>query len=300
MTQSDKKPAISVQASTVILIRQKGSDLQVYLVKRSPLSSFMPGNYVFPGGMLDPDDRDFGFWKSHVDMDTGEISDRFGGNLTVEDALANGIAAIRETFEEAGVFLGFHGDRAKKELRRLCEMRRAGHLTKGWLREYVMAGKWVLRLSELARWSHWITPKERSKRFDTRFFVAFMPEYQECTPDNREITHGIWINPERGLEDNLRGNIPLSPPTVVTLNELLNYPNLNDLRNDVKTRAWGRVREPRFIVLSRGALILLPWDPMYNQEGEIDTEEPKTTFLPPGVPFSRILYHEGLWRPVGN
>lgn len=260
----------------------------------------MPGNYVFPGGTLDSEDRDFGLWKAHVDMDTEEISDRFGGDLTVGDALATGIAAIRETFEEAGVFLGFHGEQIKGELRRLHEMRRAGHLTKGWLREYVVAAEWVLRLSGLARWSYWITPRERSKRFDTRFFVAFMPEDQECTPDNREIKHGIWISPEQGLEENHRGNIPLSPPTVVTLNEFFKYPNLIDLRKDVKTRAWGKVREPRLIASPRGALILLPWDPVYNREGVIDTGELKTTFLPPGVPFSRILYHEGLWRPVGN
>jgi 8-oxo-dGTP pyrophosphatase MutT (NUDIX family) len=289
-----------VPASTVILTRQKGGELQVYLVKRSPLSGFMPGNYVFPGGMLDPEDRDSEMWKAHVDMDTEEISHRFGGYLIVEDALATGIAAIRETFEEAGVFLGFNGEQTKRELKRFYEMRRAGHLTKGWLREYVMAAEWVLSLSGLARWSHWITPKERSKRFDARFFVAFMPEDQECTPDYREITHGIWISPEHGLEENLRGNIPLSPPTVVTLTELLKYPKPNDLRKEVKTRAWGKVREPRLIDLPQGALILLPWDPVYDRDGVIDTGELKTTFLRPGVPFSRILYHEGLWRPVGN
>jgi len=300
MTQSNKNPTIPIRASTVILTRQKNGELQVYLLKRSALSGFMPGHYVFPGGTLDLEDRSFGLWKAHVDMNTGEISGRLGGDLTVEGALASGITAIRETFEEAGVFLAFHREQTKRELKRLCEMRRAGDLTKGWLRKYVMAGEWILRLSGLMRWSHWITPKERSKRFDTRFFVAFMPEDQECTPDKRETTHGSWISPERGLEENLRGNIPLSPPTVVTLNELLNYSNLNDLRKEVKTRPWGRVREPRLIALPQGALILLPWDPMYNQEGAIDTGGFKKTFLAPGAHFSRILYQEGLWRPVGN
>lgn len=288
-----------MRASTVILVRHKGGELQVYLLKRSPQSGFMPGNYVFPGGTLDAEDRDFGLWKAHVDMDTEEISGRFGGNLTAEDALASGVAAIRETFEEAGVFLAFRWEQTRIELKRLCDRRRAGDLTKGWFRECVMAGGWVLRLSGLKRWSHWITPQARSKRFDTRFFLSFMPGDQECTPDKRETTHGIWISPEQGLEENLRGNIPLSPPTVVTLSELLNYSNLDDLEKDVKTRPWGRVREPRLTALPRGALILLPWDPMYNQEGGIDTGELKTTLLPPGVPFSRILYREGLWRPIG-
>ena len=289
-----------MQASVIILIRQKGSDLQVYLLKRNPLSGFMPGNYVFPGGTLDLEDRDFGFWKAHVDMDSGEISGRLGGDLAVEDVLASSIAAIRETFEEAGVFLGLRGERTKGELKRLCKVRGAGHLTKGWLKEYVTAAERVIRVSGLARWSHWITPKESSKRFDARFFVAFMPEDQECAPDKRETTQGIWISPEQGLDENLRGNIPLSPPTVVTLNELLKYPNLNDLTENVETRPWGKAREPRLITLAQGVLILLPWDPMYNQGGEIDTGALKTKLLPSGAPFSRILYNKGLWRPVGN
>ena len=54
------------QASTVILAREDRGELQIYLLRRSGRSAFMPGNYVFPGGQVDPGDRDQVFCKSLV------------------------------------------------------------------------------------------------------------------------------------------------------------------------------------------------------------------------------------------
>ena len=38
----------------------------------------MAGNYVFPGGMLDPGDGDRDVWMQRVDMGVDAIRDRFG------------------------------------------------------------------------------------------------------------------------------------------------------------------------------------------------------------------------------
>ena len=80
--------------------------------------------------------------------------------------------------------------------------------------------------------------------FDTRFFVAFMPQDQVCLPDERETVHGIWISPEQALKGNHEGEITLSPPTLVTLQELLGYKDLSTLQRSVKTRPWGEARFP--------------------------------------------------------
>ena len=45
-------------AATVNLVRERAGDLQVYLLRRSAQSGFMGGFYVFPGGAVDPEDRD--------------------------------------------------------------------------------------------------------------------------------------------------------------------------------------------------------------------------------------------------
>jgi 8-oxo-dGTP pyrophosphatase MutT (NUDIX family) len=65
----------------------------------------MAGHFVFPGGTVDPADRDFDFWKTHIDLDLKDISTRLGGEHTDADALAYAVTAVRETLEEAGVLL---------------------------------------------------------------------------------------------------------------------------------------------------------------------------------------------------
>jgi hypothetical protein len=163
----------------------------------------------------------------------------------------------------------------------------------------VAAGKWTLRFSALACWSHWITPKIRSKRYDTRFFAAFKPEGQDCRPDNRETTHGIWVSPEEALRGNLKGEIPLSPPALTTLHEFLQYPSVGVLKKEMEVRSWGEVRIPRLIPMTGGALLILPWDPQYHdQEIEAGTEDVGKRAAPLGKPFSRLWYSKGIWRPV--
>lgn len=198
MSESNTSPVVPARASTVILIRDTNGQLQVYLLKRSSQSGFMPGNYVFPGGVVDPEDRNVDFWSGYVDLDRDQVIKRFGGVLNNADVVSHGIAAIRETFEEAGILLARQNGGTGRDLDNLRDRRLVGSLRKTWLRELVASGEWTLRFSELAPWSHWITPKARSKRYDTRFFMACMPEGQECRPDNRETTYGIWASPFPG------------------------------------------------------------------------------------------------------
>lgn len=298
MTEGGNRSRKPKLASTVILAREQNEELQVYLLKRSARMDFFPGTYVFPGGAVDPEDKTPGLWESHLDMDIERVSRRFGGGLTGGEALAYGVAAIRETFEEAGVFLASRNEQTGGDLNGICARRTTTGLFRGWLREQVVFKGWTLDFSRLARWAHWITPKALSQRYDTRFFLAFMPTGQECIPDSRETTHGIWISPEKGLLGNLRGEIPLGPPTLVTLNELIQYSDMKDLEREVETRQWGEARLPHLIPLPRGELMLLPWDPMYNQEIKVDIKGLEKANIHVGEPFSRIWHHEGLWIPV--
>jgi hypothetical protein len=181
----------------------------------------------------------------------------------------------------------------------ICETRKVKKLSKGWFREWVASGDWHLQLSRLAPWAHWVTPEAFKPRFDTRFFVAFVPEDQECSPDKRETTHGTWVSPEQGLAANLKGEIPLSPPTLVTLHELLQHETLSDLREEVGRRGWGEPRLPRVIPVEKGAVILEPWDPMiHEREVRFDLTALKKLVVPVGEPFSRLWLYEGIWRPV--
>jgi 8-oxo-dGTP pyrophosphatase MutT (NUDIX family) len=222
-----------------------------------------------------------------------------GGDLSVEEALGHGVAAVRETFEEAGILLVKEGENNQEEVERMCRMRIGGGLAKTWLKDWVISVGWVLRFSNLIRWSHWVTPEAMKPRFDTRFYLGLMPSGQNCYPDRREMIDGVWIRPEDALSGNLRGDVPLTPPTLVTLQELLPYRHLIDLEQDARAKPWGEARLPRLICLDKGAVILEPWDPMIHQEVEINSAQLETRVLPAGHPFSRLWLHAGVWTPVG-
>ncbi len=297
-----KTPVPEIQpraASTVVLSRQGRSGLEIYLLRRSGQSRFFPNTYVFPGGTVEPEDEDSGFWGIRVDLDPIQIFERIGGDLSVEDALAHGIAAVRETFEEAGVLLVEGIGKKKEEIERMCGVRRRGGLTQSWLKEWVITEGWTLSLSRLIRWSHWVTPEAMNPRFDTRFYIGLMPTGQGCYPDEREMTHGIWMRPEKALTGNLRAEVPLSPPTLVTLQELLPYESLSDLEKDARKRPWGEARLPRFIPLEEGAFILEPWDPLFDEVTEFDPVPLERRILPAGHSFSRLWLDRGVWKPVG-
>ena len=137
------------------------------------------------------------------------------------------------------------------------------------------------------------------RRFDTRFFIATMPSNQFCRPDSRETVEGLWISPKEGLIGNLTGEIPLSPPTLVTLHELIEYSDLKDLQAAGKGRHWDQALLPRLIPLEKGAVIVEPWDPMYSSaEINIYPNDLAASVLPVGESFSRIWFDNGVWKPV--
>ncbi len=288
------------QASTVILVREKNKALEVYLLKRSTKSGFMGGLYVFPGGVADPEDFGFDCWAPYIDITQDQIEKQLGGlTFPKEDIIGFSIAAIRETLEEAGVFIAAGIGKTKRDVKDVCTFRLNRDLPKSWFRTKVMKEDWLLSFSSLGRWSHWITPKLMKKRFDTRFFIVSMPEDQTCVPDDMETKHGIWLTPEDALEKNLEEMIPLSPPTVVTLTRLLKFNTFNDLKKEMQIRSWGDPIAPRLVPSSNGPVILEPWDPMYDTDEKIDMLNLSEKVLPACSDFSRIWCDKDVWKPVG-
>jgi len=286
-----------VPAATVVLVREEAGELQVYLLRRSRQSDFMGGFYVFPGGAVGPEDQEAEFWQHHSKSDDFTRITR--GQLTAAEALAFMVAAIRETFEEAGVMLAGNFQTGRSETG-ITDIRfRAGGLKAGWLKTFLQAQDRSLSFSGLLPWSHWITPVLMSRRFDTRFFIVKMPKGQVCRPDNTETTHGIWINPRNGLQENMDGRIPLSPPTLVTLHGLLGYASFEQVEAVAMARGWGRTTLPRLVPLEDSAVIVEPWDPAYaDSRIEIDPDALPESVQEVGAPFSRLWLKDGFWKPV--
>lgn len=286
-------------AATVILVREHGGTLQCFLLKRNPESKFFAGNFVFPGGAVSSQDLDLTFWLSHTDLTKKGREERFGRPLEGEGISGYAVSAVRETFEEAGILLGTGTPWGESWFEDVCTMRVTEGLPGDWLRQKVSEHAILLGFSMLFPWSHWITPEAMIKRFDTRFFVARVPPGQVCSPDRRETVEGRWMSPEEALEANLKGAVPLSPPTLVTLHQFLPYARMAELESALKVRKWGETIFPRMIRFAHGAMIIEPWDPMYGKELEVDEDRLEEAVLPVGEPFSRIWFHKGLWRAVG-
>ena len=78
----------------------------------------------------------------------------------------------------------------------------------------------VLRSDLLKPWARWITPELESRRYDTRFFAAVLPERQRTREIRDEADEFAWLRPPDVLAAAGRGEVALMPPTAVTLAEL--------------------------------------------------------------------------------
>lgn len=287
-------------ASTLILVKGQHNDILVYLLKRNPKSDFMGGLYVFPGGVVDDTDRGSGRWEPFIDMSPRQIEKKFcSPSFSKEAAVAFGIAAIRETLEEAGILIT-DSKCVSAEIRKGLSKDRLKKLAPSWFRASIRSKSLILAFSKLYPWSHWITPQLMKKRFDTRFYIARIPDNQHCAVDNFEAIDGIWISPVTALEKNLDRIVPLSPPTVVTLTQLLKFKTFTHLKKEMEKRSWKSPISPRMILTPEGPVILKPWDPLFSSQEDIDTKNIDKKVLPPGSRFSRIWCDKGIWKPISR
>ncbi len=286
-------------AATIILIRENDGQLETYLLRRSTKSGFMGGLYVFPGGVVDEQDRDLIFWKSRIDLTPPEIENQLcNETFNLESAVAFSIAAIRETLEEAGILIASAKGKTQMDFQKMANLRLEKDLPDDWFKNSMAEQDWALLLSSLGCWSHWITPKKMKKRFDTRFFIVLMPENQTCAPDNLETTQGIWMSPKIALEKNLMSQVPLSPPAVVTLTDLSKFDSVEDLKKEMKTHNWGAPIAPNLYPTDAGPVIIEPWDPQFGSREKVEFQNLENKVLPAGSKFSRIWCDKGVWKPV--
>lgn len=140
-------------AATLILVR-KDKEPRVLMGKRHAGMAFQPNKYVFPGGRIDPGDQRIGVGgdlKPHV-------LQRAAHGISTSRARGLALAAIRETFEEAGVLVGERSDTIPRTR------------APAW-RRFFSHGV-LPKLDVLEIIARAITPPNRTRRFDARFFMA--------------------------------------------------------------------------------------------------------------------------------
>ena len=189
-----------VDASTLIIVN---SSNEVLLGKRSSKHIFMPEQYVFPGGRVDPgDSRVFCPIEAEPEL-IKELTE------TVSKARAQGIAmaAVRETFEETGLILG-------SPWTHLIQTK-----SPSW-RPFFNQGM-VPALNRLKFFTRAITPPGQVRRYDTRFFLTEAKYLTGELQGNGELIDLRWINITQAT------SLPLSPITTLVLQVLQECQNGN-------------------------------------------------------------------------
>ena len=169
-------------AATLILVRQDGPRRQVLMGRRNASHSFMPGGWVFPGGRVDRAD-----FRAPTASDLRpEVEAVLHGYLKPGRARAVALAAIRETFEEAGLLLA-----APAPPRPAV----------GPWRDFLAQGV-APDLAALEVLGRAITPPHLSRRFDTWFLMAAADRLVSLDrqPDCGELEEIAWHDFEAALE----------------------------------------------------------------------------------------------------
>lgn len=208
-------PAVEAKpAATVMLLRDGPRGIEVFMVVRNPRIRFASGALVFPGGKVDPEDRDAALRAVYTPADNLE-----------RPTFALRASAVREVFEETGVLLArARGSREALPAAQAADIA-ARHRAALLANETTMldiAQREELDLlgGELAYFAHWITPRERPQRFDTHFFLVPMPAGQQACHDGEESVDSEWICAAEAAAAIAERRFKAMFPTLVNLEKL--------------------------------------------------------------------------------
>ena len=129
-------------SATLILVRRQSGAPRILMGQRAGGHAFMPNKYVFPGGRLDAADCRVKPARDLHPATLAKLLARMRGGPSERRARGLAHAALRETWEEAGLLFG---------------------------RSMVADAP---DLSGLTLFMRAITPPGRTRRYDSRFFVA--------------------------------------------------------------------------------------------------------------------------------
>ncbi len=199
----------------------------------------MPDAFVFPGGAVDASDRDDArvlLATSSSGASEPRVSDEELAGVTLR------IAAIRETFEEAGILLA----------RDAAGVVNASASSLATLRREAMGGAGfgallasrTLRpdVGALAYYSNWITPASEPIRFDAHFFLACAPAGQIAIADAIEVHDGVWMTPAAALAKSAAGEMTVRFPTRKHLERLARFDDLDVLFGHARARTVAPVQ----------------------------------------------------------
>ena len=196
------------------------TDYKVCLVRRAPKSTFMASVSVFPGGAIDPVDK--------------EMATQLCGRC--DDEAVAMVAAAREAFEESGVAIASASFRDLSGAE-ISEWRAKIRVNPCMLAELYAKFGAAPALSQMHKVCSFITPDMEHKRlkkggFQTQFYLFCCNDrgtLAHARADKSETVSLAWLSPRQALTASDMGLIFLAPPQWFILNDMASCTSISEL-----------------------------------------------------------------------
>jgi len=248
----DHDPQRPRPASIVMLVRDGDEGVELFLLKHVAMMDQAPATVLLPGGGVDGRDGDDALpWAGPDPLEWGIRlgTDRSGARVLV-------VGAVREVFEECGVLLasaeedGPLFDVDDEEWRAAREGLVSRELCLGTL---LIQHGLVLRSDLLRAHAHWVTPEYEPKRYDTRVFVARMPESQTAVVRTRDPHGAGWFTPASILAAHEADEVVLTPTAQICIEDAARFASVDEFFDYTPVI---RVIEPVLVAAGDGSVVL--------------------------------------------
>jgi 8-oxo-dGTP pyrophosphatase MutT (NUDIX family) len=225
-----------IKASTIVVVRPDfNGGIEVLMTRRRPEMQFLGGFLVFPGGGVENEDCSEKMLSLCRGLTRADAQKILGADIGPEMCLGHWVAAVRELFEETGIHFfvdqnGMAPDVSQRDVaERLSEKRRALSNGTFLLPRLLESEKLFCDLGRLTYLFHRITPEKYSVRFDTRFYLAALPDNQIPLISSEEVSESLWLTPQNAVDESASGKFPMMPPTLITLRTLAEHGSWQNL-----------------------------------------------------------------------
>lgn len=231
-------------AATLVLLREGVNAPEMFMQARAMTMGFAAGMMVFPGGKVDP--HDYELAQSPLVAASGAID--------IDDMAAR-VAAVRESFEEAGVLLTRGPRIGVAEFAAAQPAIAARTLRFG---EFLARYNQHIDFDVLVPFTRWVPPAAAThRRYDTRFYLARMPQGAEAGHDGNEATMSCWITAADAITRADRGEAKVIFPTRRNLERLAQFGSIDELLAHAKATPIVTV-QPEVRMLDSGPHICIP------------------------------------------
>lgn len=229
------QPSIPQPASTVVLARPSADGgFEIFMNRRPDKMDVYAGVYVFPGGRVENADWSAPMLRLVRGVSPGDAQQKLASAFEPDVCLGFWVAAVRELFEEAGIHFFIEQESAAPAgggalSERLAPKRAELQQGQYDLPALMAAERLYCDVSRLNYFFHRITPEHYPVRFDTRFYLAALPQGQVPLDSSEEVSESLWLTPKAALARSEDKSFRMMPPTIAVLRTLAEHGSWSSL-----------------------------------------------------------------------